>query len=444
MRPERTAVTRPNLTRRALGRAGLLAAAPAPLLASCGIGGGGEMVLSDEPVELRLSWWGSDLRAQQTNEAIAAFEKQYPNITVRGEYKEFGAYWDGLATTFAANDSPDVVQMDEQYFNSYSARGALVDLNEAGEFLDLSKIEPDLLFTGQVDGAQFALPIGSSVLAFAVNADMFAQYGMELPDDTTWTWDDYAAIAAELDARGGGDITGSGITGGVDVGSVRYWARQRGNELFGADGDVTLDPDLLVGLWEYYLGLIESGATDTPEQMVEDTGAGVEGGGLATGRTAFGQIHNTQISALRQGSGADMRLLQLPQHDGTPGNFIKPGMYWAVSAGSAHPAESALLVDFLVNTETAADILGTERGVPANTEILAYLAPQLDESEQIAVDYLAATVPGEPLIVVPNGASSVNPLLTRLGQEVYFGQTSPEDAAEAFITELQGEIDATK
>ncbi|NUQ90367.1 MAG: hypothetical protein HOQ43_18130, partial [Glycomyces artemisiae] len=48
---------RPRLTRRTLGKAGLLGAAPAPLLAGCGIGGGGEMVLSDEPVELRIAWW---------------------------------------------------------------------------------------------------------------------------------------------------------------------------------------------------------------------------------------------------------------------------------------------------------------------------------------------------------------------------------------------------
>ncbi|SDE18204.1 ABC transporter substrate-binding protein [Glycomyces harbinensis] len=433
-----------RLSRRALAKAGLLGAAGAPLLTSCGIGGGGEMVLSDEPVELRLSWWGSDLRAQQTNEAIAAFQAEHPNITVRGEYKEFGAYWDGLATTFAANDSPDVVQMDEQYFKSYSDRGALVDLNEAAEFLDLSKIDANLLPTGQVDGAQFALPIGSGVLAFAVNADLFAQYELDLPDDTTWTWDDYAAISLELTERSGGEITGSGITGGVDVGSIRYWTRQRGNELFAENGDVTVEPELLVELWEYYLGLIDSGACVTAEQMVEDTGAGVEGGMLATGRTAFGQVHNTQITALRKGSGADMRLLQLPQHDGTPANFVKPGMYWAVSAGSEHPAEASLLVDFLVNTKAAADIIGTERGVPANTEILEYLIPQLDESDRMAVDYLEATVPGDPLVVVPNGASNVNPLMTRLGQEVYFEETSPEDAAEAFITELQGEVDAAK
>lgn len=443
MRRERNAQMRPRLTRRTLGKAGLLGAAPAPLLAGCGIGGGGEMVLSDEPVELRIAWWGSDLRAQQTNEAIEAFQKEYPRITVRGEYKEFGAYWDGLATTFAANDAADVVQMDEQYFNSYSDRGALWDLNEAAEFLDLSKIDPELLPTGQVDGAQFALPIGSGVLAFAVNADLFAQYGMELPDDTAWTWDDYADIANELAQRGGGDITGTAITGGVDVGSLRYWSRQHGNELFAENGDVSLDPGLLVEQWEYYAGLIASGAADTAQQMVEDTGAGVEGGRLATGKTAFGLIHNTQITALRSGSGADMRLLQLPQN-GTPANFIKPAMYWSVSAGSEHPAEASLLVDFLVNSREAADILGTERGVPANTEILEYLGPQLDESERMAVDYLEAVVTGDPIRVTPNGGSSVNPLITRYGQEVYFGETKPEDAADAFIAELQGEIDATK
>src|ERR1700754_372124 len=48
-----------------------------------------QLELSDEPVTINITWWGSDSRAELTNEAIAAFEAKYPNITVEGEYKDF-------------------------------------------------------------------------------------------------------------------------------------------------------------------------------------------------------------------------------------------------------------------------------------------------------------------------------------------------------------------
>ncbi|MDX3106771.1 hypothetical protein ACIBO5_33400 [Nonomuraea angiospora] len=41
-------------------------------------------------------------------------------------------------------------------------------------------------------------------------------------------------------------------------------------------------------------------------------------------------------------------------------------MYWSISARSKHPAEAALFVDFLADSQEAADVLLTGRGVPAN------------------------------------------------------------------------------
>ena len=41
-------------------------------------------------------------------------------------------------------------------------------------------------------------------------------------------------------------------------------------------------------------------------------------------------------------------------------------MCWAISATCEHPKEAALLVNFLMNNEEAAQILGSERGVPVS------------------------------------------------------------------------------
>jgi len=413
-----------------------------PGLAACGTGGGGDMELSDEPVTIRMTWWGADVRAELTNQAIAAFQEEYPNITVKGEFKDWAGYWDALATTTAASDSPDVIQMDELYLASYGDRGTLLDLGDASEFLDTAGFDEATLETGQIDGALYAIPIGASMTACVVNADLFAQYGIELPDGTTWNWDDYAAVANELTEKSGGAINGSGVTGGNDAGSIRYWARLHGNELYSEDGEVALDPALLVSLWQYNLDLVESGGIESPAQAVEGQGAGIEGGSLATGKIAMGIAYNTQITPLLAASGADLRLLQLPGNAESAANFIKPSMYWSVSSKSEHPAEAATLIDFLVNNEAAADILGTERGIPANTAMRDHVAADLDEGEQRAVEYLESAAAGPAVRVTPNGGSGFDQMIQRYTQEVLFGERTPQEAAAAFIDELQSEIDA--
>lgn len=411
-------------------------------LAACGQAQGGDMELSEEPITLRMTWWGSDARAELTEQVIAEFEAEHPDITVEGEFKDWGGYWDALATTTAANDSPDVIQMDELYLASYGDRGSLLDLDTASEFLDTTEFDEESLKTGQVGGTQYAIPIGVGVLGIVVNVDLFEQYGVALPDDTTWTWDDYAAVADELTEKSGGAINGSGVTGGTDAGSVKYWARQQGGELFGEDGDVVLDPAALAGMWRYNLDLMASGGIEPAAQMVESMAAGINGGSLATGKVAMGGAYNTQITALRDASGANLQLLQMPQVAGVDANFFKPSMYWSVSSQSEHPAEAALFIDFLVNHEDAAAILGTERGIPANDAIRDRLASGLSESDRLAVDYMDEVTPGPSPVVTPNGGSGVEPMLQRYTQQVYFGETSPEDAAQAFIDELQAEVDA--
>lgn len=400
--------------------------------------------LSDKPVTIRATWWGADARAQLTNEAIAAFEKKYPNIKVKGEYKDWSGYWDALATTTAAKDSPDVIQMDELYLASYADRGALYDLGQVKKILATSQFDDQALATGQVNGTQYALPVGVGVSSVLVNTDMFKKYGVDIPDDKTWTWDDYAKVAKELTDKSGGKIHGASGAPGFYAGDVKYWARQQGGELFDKDGNVSLKPEALVKMWEYGLDLISSGAGVKASTMVEDLTAGVTAGSFATGKAAMMGAYNTQVTALQEATGANLKLLQPPHVGTTKANFFKPSMYWAVSGQSKHPAEAAAFVDFMLNDPAAADILKTERGIPANKEMLKHIEAGLTGPDKAAAEYGNEATTGDAPVVTPNGGSGIEPMLQRYTQEVYFKKTSPEDAAKAFIKELQGEIDAAK
>lgn len=425
-------------------RSGIAAAAVAMLaLTGCSGGsGGGPAELSDEPVTIRATWWGGDARHKSTQEAIAAFEDEYPNITVEVQYADWNGYWDQLATATAAGDAPDLIQLDEQYLASYGARGALYDLGQLD--IGTGEFEPEALATGQLDGVQYAIPIGLNVYAIIANATLFERYGVELPDDENWTWDDFAALAVELTDRSGGEIHGSTQIGGWDAGSLKYWARQAGNEVFDADGTVTLDPQVLADLWQFQLDLIAEGGIHSPEEIVESFNAGVSAGALATGNVALGAQFNTQVVAIGAASGDDYRLLKLPEPDGIHPSYYKPSMYWSVARTSEHPAEAALLADFLLNSEAAADAIRTDRGIPANSAIRSYLEPNLSGLDRVASEYQDRVTPGAAPVVTPNGASGTEPILQRYTQSVFAGAQSPLAAAEAFIAELQGEIDAAR
>ncbi|MFJ5779795.1 ABC transporter substrate-binding protein [Streptomyces sp. NPDC093094] len=429
------------LSRVAIGTALTLSFA---LTACSGSGAGSADELSGDRVTLRVTWWGSDSRAQLTNEAIAAFEKKYPDIKVKGQYKDWNGYWDALATTTAAKDSPDVVQMDELYLASYADRGALFDLGKARKLLDTSMFDREALATGQIDGTQYALPIGLGVSSVVINTDLFQKYGVAVPDDTKWTWDDYARIGKELTDKSGGKIHGVSAAPGFYAGDIKYWARQHGGEVFDKDGNVSLKPEALAGMWKYGLGLISSGAGVKASTMVEDLTAGVTAGSFATGKAAMTTAYNTQLTALQEATSAHLKLLQLPHADDTEANFLKPSMYWAVSSQSRHPAEAAAFLDFLLNDLTAARILRTERGIPANKQMLARLQLNLSGPDKAAADFMHGVLQGRPPVVTPNGASGIEPALQRYTQEVYFEKTSPEAAAQAFVKELQGEVDAAK
>ncbi len=100
----------------------LLAALLLCTLTACGGGSGGGKIT------LRFAWWGNAQRATITDQAIALFEKQNPNIKVEGTTAVFDAYFQKLATETGSGNAPDVFQMSDRAEREYADRSALLDL----------------------------------------------------------------------------------------------------------------------------------------------------------------------------------------------------------------------------------------------------------------------------------------------------------------------------
>ncbi|MET9246737.1 extracellular solute-binding protein [Nonomuraea sp. NPDC003709] len=419
-----------------------LAMASVLMLSACGSGGSAGQELSKDPVTLRFTWWGADERHKRTQQVIDLFQKKYPNITVKGEFKDWNGYWESLATTVAANDAPDVIQMDELYLSSYAERGALLDLGTASKHLKTADFDKSALDTGVVKGKQYALPVGLSTYAIVANTDLLDQLKIKLPDDNTWSWEDLKKVGDEVSKAGGGKVTGL-QSPGFDAGGLNIWARQAGAALFDANGKVAVPPEVLASYWTYVKDLAKQGVTPSPSVTIERAGGSLDQSGTATNASVFATWWNTQLSSLTTASGAKLKLLRLPGETQakSPGAYFKSSMYWSISARSKHPAEAALFVDFLANSQEAADILLTDRGVPANKKIRAAITPKLTETDKAAAEYLDTAKVGQAPRVTPNGASDLEAIIKRHTEEVLFDRETPEQAAKSFITELQAEID---
>jgi multiple sugar transport system substrate-binding protein len=375
---------------------------------------------------------------------IEEFQRKHPNITVRGEFKDWNGYWDSLATTVAANDAPDVIQMDELYLASYAQRGALLDLNTVKKQLNTGDFDGKALATGAIDGKQYGLPVGLGSYAMVANTDLLAKYGIPLPDDNTWSWDDLRKVGEQVSKAAAGSVWGVQSPGFSDAGGLQIRARQAGGSLFDDQGKVAIPPEVLTGYFTYILDLARGGAAPPPSVTIEKANGTLNQSAVATNATAFGFCWNTQLTALTAASGQKLKLLKLPGEAQAHAAYYKPSMFWSVSARSQHPAEAALLVDFLANDADAAKILATDRGVPANPKIRTVIDSTLKATDKAAADYLNQLTVSDPPRVTPNGASTVETIIKRHAEDVLFDRATPDQAAKALITELQADVDAAR
>ncbi len=384
-----------------------------------------------EQVEIRFSWWGSDSRHEETQQIIDAFQEEYPHITVVPDFTDWGSYWDRLATATAGGDSPDVMTQEERYMTDYALRDQLLDLNELP--VDLSNIDPLALGGGVIDGGQYAVATGVNAFPVIADPQAFEDAGVEMPDDTSWTWDDLANVAAEVAASG--ELFGIQPDGSNEAG-FKIYARQNGEELYNPDGSLGFSAETLAEFWQIQLDLVNSGSAPSPTELLEIEGPDTSL--IANNQAALSTAYWTnQLGTLAGTAGRDLELLRYPGEGQNPGMYLKPAMFYSISSQTEHPEEAALFVDFLLNDVRAAEIMLTDRGLPANLNVREEILPQLPETETQVAEFMAEIAPSlaDPPPPPPNGAGDIPDIMTRLWEELLFEQMTPREAAEQFMTE---------
>ena len=390
---------------------------------------------------LNFGFWGNDVRNKETDEAVKAYMKANPKITIKQQPGEWDSYWDKLSTEVAGKNAPDVIQMDMAYISQYAKNGTLLDLSQYG--VDTSKFAPGTADSGKIDGKLVGVNAGINSLTILANPDLFEKAGVELPDDTKWTWNDYLNAAAELQAKGPAGTTGTQCAFPTDN-MLQIWLRQNGKDLYTADG-IAFSADDLTQYLNIMVQFMDKSAMPTASAINEEVGKSIDQTAFGTGKQGFAVYWSNQLEAVNEASGISMKMLRPPTvaGDATKSNaYYKASMLWSGYAGTKDPDAVGKLINWWVNNTACAKICLDERGTPANTDMVTAIEPNLTDAGKTAVKYLADIKPGLGTTppAPPPGSSQIGDIMQRHTNDILFGKDKPATAAPKIISELQDAI----
>ena len=336
---------------------------------------------------------------------------------------------------------PDVVQMDYMYLDQYAKSGLLVDLKPYIEngTLDVSQISENTIASGTVDGGVYAIAAGINAPALHYNKTLLDGVGITVKDNMTM--DEFFALCKEVYEK-------TGVKTNISYGSVNSWSEyfMRSYDIvpFG-DKCMNGDETSWTPFFEMYTTGLSEGWMLDPSVFAEITVGSVEQTPMVYGQTPETQSwcefsNSNQLTAMQKAApeGTEIGITTWPAPDPKKSAYLKSSQFFSVGSDAKNPEEAVKLLNWLINSSEANNILLGERGVPAPANIAEEVAPQISEVDQKVVAFINDVVtpncsPINP--PQPDGASEVYDLLNRTVEKVCYGELDAPTAASQFWTE---------
>ncbi|WP_344803348.1 ABC transporter substrate-binding protein [Microlunatus ginsengisoli] len=427
------------MNRRQFLLGGLAAAATTIGLVGCapgsGSSGGGA---SSGGGDLTFAWWGNDVRNKNTTSAIDAYKQANPGVSISPQPGEWASYWDKLATQVAGNTAPDIIQMDMAYISEYGNRGALLDLSG----VNTSKFVDGTVESGKINDTLYGVNAGINTVTIMANPKVFEKAGMDLPDDTTWTWDSLIDTAAEVASKAKLTFGAASLFNSDAMFSA--YLRQNGKQLFTAQG-LGFEAGDAQAWFDLMVKGQKAGAIGTPAQLTEEATKSLDQSTLAVGTGAMQTYWSNQVEALNKAAGTELKILRFPSLAGKATErkaWYKASMLWSASARTKNPDAVVALIDWWVNSTESANINLAERGVPANGDIQSAITPKLSGAQQGVLKFINDIKPelSDTPIAPPPGGGKLGDVMLRYQTEVLFGRQSTADAAQKFVDEMKSNL----
>ncbi len=290
------------------------------------------LALSDGPVSMTISWWGGDSRHEAYQNAIKEFQAEHTNITIEPTFAAWSGWEEKMAAAFIAGNAQDVCQVNWNWLYNYSADGSkFVDLNTVSKFLDLTQWDDAAMNACYVANSQQCVPVSMTGRIFFWNMTTFNKAGItEVPKSL----DDLMAAGKAFKEKLGDD----------------YYPMHLGAY------------DRMI-LMVFYL---ESKYSDTATHQSNEWITG-----KIAGIFEWDSAASKYSSALDDANKDGFTVGEEIKFGDNNGGFSKVSMGLAITKTSKCVAEAATLINFLLNEEKGASIMGSECGIPASKAGLA-------------------------------------------------------------------------
>ena len=400
------------------------------------------VALAEDKTTLRMTWWGGESRHAATVEALKIFNEKSDKYVVEAEYGASG-YDDKLLTMLAGNQAPDVCQLSYANIQAYAANKQVVALDDyiASGALDISKFDQSIIDMYKVDGVTYALPTGINTTVLLYNKDLFDAAGIAYPDGT-WDMEKYYEVARQLiaDTDGDGEIDqwgcGNPYTDKTEITFLRE-LYNKGGHLWSAEGKIDIEKDLGTAILEEMVALVEEGMFPDPE-LTASNPSGVYD--FSLGRVAMCLTAASSVSSFTSTTEYKVGVCPAPACSEKYAYWLQPSQLWIVSKDTVDVDGAVELLNFICNDMDAGLALGTQRGIPANSDIRAKVGENLDEIMKQSYAAVDATIANTgdviPEMYPANGMEFISELTNQYELLIY-GMTTPAEALQASIDHVE-------
>jgi multiple sugar transport system substrate-binding protein len=179
-----------------------------------------------DPTTIRILMNGGDADLANTNNAIARFNKKYPNIQCTVDMDPISTGWGDYVTKvlgqFTAGAQYDIYGTAIETFQTFASRNIFEPIDDfVAKNPDYSDFAPALFEDCKYKGKTYFVPTSWNNIMINYNRDLFDKAGMPYPKPG-WTWDDFREVAKKLTVK---DASGNVSQWGYEVPNQNFFVQ---------------------------------------------------------------------------------------------------------------------------------------------------------------------------------------------------------------------------
>ena len=430
----------------------LAAAMSVGMLAGCG--GGAASSTADAASEaastgssggsgsLTISWWGGDSRHAAYQEAIKAFTEE-TGITVEPSYGAWSGWEEAKSTALAAGQGEDVMQVNWNWLYQYSGEGqSFADLNEFADIIDLSQFPQSALDACTVAGELQAIPVAMTGRTFYWNMNTYKAAGIETAPTS---YEELIAAGKAFQEKLGDEYYPLCVGPYDRMIMMTFWLESNYGKAWVENKTCNYTVEEITEGMNFIKSLEDNHVIPTMENYY---GAGFDSidkstqwiDGQYAGIFEWDSSANKYNDALADNSGFTVGE-EIKWGDKANGGFAKVSMGLAITETCKDKESAAKLINFLLNEEKGASIMGTECGMvssaagQAAAEAAGKVKPLVKQANDIVMGFVDFQLDPDYESSKLKGSDGI---YTDAFDGFSYGDYTAEEAAEILLDGVNG------